>query len=118
MRALILSATLTAAFLLGLAPSSAEAHGPRGRFGRPSIRYYYPGYFGGYYFGRGGHDVVPHWHQTYTPFGSFSWYGLGPHDFVPHAHTYDPFSYRGYSYTPWSYTESYYSPYPYYYAPW
>ena len=36
------------------------------------------------YFGNGGHDVTPHWHQTQTPYGPTYWYGMGSHDFRPH----------------------------------
>jgi hypothetical protein len=77
--------------------------------------------YGGYggYFGNGGHDAVPHWHQTTTPFGSFGWYGLGAHDFQPHVHSISPYSYQGYSVSPWGNTTSYYPRYPgYTYAPW
>lgn len=73
---------------------------------------------GGYY-GNGGHDTVPHWHRTTTPFGSFGWYGQGEHDYQPHWHTYNRRSYRGYSFSPFGITESYYPRYPnYYYSPW
>jgi hypothetical protein len=105
MRKLFVTVALgLAAFgLLALAPSSADGHPPLG----------YGGY-GGYY-GNGGHDFAPHWHQTYTPYGSYSYYGIGAHDFMPHDHSFTPYSYQGYHYTPRGYTESYYStPYGYY----
>lgn len=81
--------------------------------------YYTPGYSGyGSYYGHGGHDIVPHWHRTVTPFGRYYWYGQGSHDYEPHFHSYTPYSYRGYSFRPWGYTESIYPRYPYYYSWW
>ena len=102
----LLASFLALAILVAwLVPSPAFAHDP-----------FYGG-FGGYY-GRGGHDVFPHWHRSVTPFGSYYWYGRGAHDYRPHHHVITPYSYRGYSYGPWGYTESIYPRYPYYYAPW
>lgn len=111
-----------------LAPSTAEAHGPRGGF---SISiggggFGYPGYYGygfhrypsyGYY-GGAGHDTLPHWHRSTSPYGTTYWYGQGAHDYYPHEHVVTPYSYRSYSYSPWGVTESIHSRYPRYYAPW
>jgi hypothetical protein len=60
MRALLFStvAGLAALALLALSPADAQAHGG--------------------YFGNGGQDVVPPWHQTLTPFGPTYWYRMGP----------------------------------------
>jgi hypothetical protein len=105
----VLAAGLLALGLLA-APASAHppAYGPYGYYGAPAYGYY----------GNGGHDFVPHWHQTTTPFGTFSWYGNGPHDYMPHQHIRTPYSYQGFSATPFSYTQSFYPTTPYYYAPW
>ena len=92
---------------LGFFSTEAAAHEP-----------YYGGFRGGNYYGGGGHDVVPHWHRTYTPWGVHSWYGTGGHDYRPHHHRVTPWSYRSYSHTPWGYTESIHPRYPYHYAPW
>ena len=108
-----------------------------GGYGYPGLGSYsysrgYAGYgspglgYGGYgyappvstYYGLGGHDAVPHWHNTQTPVGSVNWYGLGQHDFVPHGHVQTPYSYTGYSSSPFSRTQSFYSPYPPVYRPW
>jgi hypothetical protein len=94
MRAFLLATVLGVAVLAFAAAGKAEAHGPRG------------GIYAGY--GNGAHDFAPHWHQTYTPFGSVYWYGNGPHDYLPHNHTISPFSgVRSYSYTPFGPTTSY-----------
>jgi hypothetical protein len=104
---------LAAAFgLAALAWSAApaSAHEPGWRY--PA---YYGGSYGGYY-GNGHHDLRPHWHNSYTPYGVYSWYGNGLHDLLPHQHTYTPWGKVGQNYTPWGYTESYYprySPYSY-----
>ena len=101
MKTFTLAAVLAAALgVLALVPGPAQAHPP----GHHSSGY------GGYY-GGGRHDVVPHWHRTYTPYGSYSWYGLGRHDFRPHSHSVTPYYYRGHHYSPWGYTESYYPRY-------
>ena len=118
MRQAILTLAAGVAALVGgmvVSPGIAQADPWHGSFG-----YTYSPYWSGYgsYYGRGGHDVVPHWHDTYTPFGSVRWYGRGSHDFRPHAHGYTPFSYEGLSASPWGVTRSYYPRYPYYYAPW
>lgn len=64
------------------------------------------GYSGG--FGNGMHDLTPHWHKTYTPFGTTVWYGNGLHDLLPHQHSYSPWSgVRSYSSTPFGMTKSY-----------
>src|SRR5262249_59050912 len=64
-------------------------------------------YQGGYY-GNGPHDLAPHWHKTYTPFGPTYWYGNGPHDLMPHNHTVSPWGgVRSYSYTPFGPTKRY-----------
>ena len=99
-------------------PESAEAHDGGGFsfYYGPSYGGFWPGY--GSYYGFGGHDAVPHWHDTYTPFGGYRWYGTGSHDYYPHAHRYTPFSYEGLSVSPWGVTRSYYPRYPYYYSPW
>jgi hypothetical protein len=102
MRAFLFStlAGLAALALMAAAPAGAQAHGD--------------------YYGNGGHDVTPHWHQTLTPYGPAYWYGMGSHDFRPHRHSYGWDGYRGYSMTPWGPTTSYHSPSPYssgYYSP-
>jgi hypothetical protein len=95
--------------LPGLATAPARAHD----FGNPGAG---PGYR---YYGNGGHDAVPHWHNTYTPFGAVPWFGVGAHDFRPHEHTVSPAGgYRGYSATPFGLTESIYPSTPYTYMPW
>ncbi len=110
MRSFVTAAVLGLAVLGFAAVAPAQAHG-----------WGHPGYYGvpayGYY-GNGGHDYLPHWHMTTTPYGSFSWYGTGPHDYLPHQHVRTPSSYQGYSVTPFGVTRSFYSPYPYTYAPW
>ncbi len=75
------------------------------------------GWCGNGYYGWGSHDLVPHWHNNVTPFGSYSYYGLGAHDFFPHSHYYDPF-YGGYSlyYRPYRVGFSFYNGYPYNYG--
>ena len=61
---------------------------------------------GGY--GNGNHDLAPHWHKTYTPFGPVRWYGNGLHDLLPHHHTVSPWGgVRSYSNTPFGPTKSY-----------
>jgi hypothetical protein len=108
---------LIALGLVALTPTTADAHPPRFRL---SIGYssggYYPSY--GYSYAPRYHDVRPHWHNTYTPYGSYSWYGNGPHDYVPHSHSYTPFGKVGHSYHGWGYTESYTPRYYRYYSPW
>ncbi len=127
MKRFILAAVVGLASIGGIAaaPSAARADGYGGMYGYgyggPGFGGGFGGFGGGYggYYGNGGHDSVPHWHQTTTPFGSFGWYGLGAHDFQPHAHTYSPYSYEGHSVSPFGYTRSFYAPSPnYYYAPW
>jgi hypothetical protein len=115
MRSFVVAAVLGLAALGLAAGAPAHAHGPYG----PG--YGYSGFsaapaFG--YYGNGGHDFMPHWHQTTTPFGTFSWYGNGPHDYLPHQHIRTPYSYQGFSATPFGYTQSFYPTTPYYYAPW
>jgi hypothetical protein len=121
---LVLAALGIAALgVLALAPATAEAHPPRFRI---SFGYSSGGYYPSYGFGSGGyyaapryHDVTPHWHRSYTPYGSSSWYGNGPHDYVPHSHIYTPYGKIGQHYHGWGYTESYYPRYRYrYYSPW
>lgn len=74
------------------AASTASAHPP----GRPG------------YYGNGPHDLAPHWHKTYTPYGAVTWYGNGPHDLMPHNHSVGPFGgVRSYSVTPFGLTKSY-----------
>lgn len=72
------------------------------------------------YYGNGGHDTVPHWHRTTTPFGGPDyWYGNGPHDYLPHEHTNSPYGgYRSYSVSPYGVTESFNQSTPYTYLPW
>lgn len=86
----------------------------------------YPGMYGGYY-GNGAHDLMPHLHATYTPFGPRYWYGNGLHDVMPHNHTVTPWGgVRSYNYTPFGPTASYngfpgyggFGAYPGYYSPW
>jgi hypothetical protein len=108
----------------GLGTSSARAQG-FGYGGYSGGGYYGGGYGGlGYsptyqYYGNGGHDAVPHWHNTYTPFGTVTWFGSGAHDFQPHEHTVSPYGgYRGYSAGPFGITESIYQSTPYIYMPW
>jgi hypothetical protein len=111
LRSLMLSAVLglSSVGLVAVTPSDVDA--------RP---HYHARHYRNYarYYGFGGHDAVPHWHRTYTPFGSLTWYGRGAHDYRPHLHTYGAYGYRGYSPTPFGPTVNYYPPYPYYYAPW
>ena len=72
----------------------------------PTASAHPPGGFGGY--GNGAHDLAPHWHKTYTPFGPTYWYGNGPHDLMPHNHRVGPFGgVRSYSITPFGPTKSY-----------
>ena len=79
------------ALLFGAAAPTASAHPPRG---------------GSY--GNGPHDLAPHLHKTYTPFGPTYWYGNGPHDLMPHNHSVGPFGgVRSYSPTPFGPTKSY-----------
>lgn len=126
MKRFIFSAIVGLVALGGVAAlsSTASAHdGDCGynRFGGGGFGGYGGGFGGGFggYYGNGGHDSVPHWHQTTTPFGSFNWYGLGDHDFQPHMHSVSPYSYQGYSTSPWGNTTSFYPRYPRYtYAPW
>jgi hypothetical protein len=59
-------------------------------------------------FGNGAHDLAPHWHKTYTPFGPTYWYGNGLHDVLPHRHSVSPWGgVRSYSLTPFGPTRSY-----------
>jgi hypothetical protein len=125
MKRFILAAVIGLASVGGMAamPSAARAYDDDGwyGFGGPGFGRGFGGFGGawGGYYGNGGHDSVPHWHQTTTPFGSYNWFGLGTHDFQPHVHTYSPYSYEGSSVSPFGYTRSFYSPSPnYYYAPW
>jgi hypothetical protein len=108
---------LALALVGGCALASETAHAQWGYYDSPYGGHRHGSYYGSYY-GHGGHDYVPHWHDTYTPHGRLRWYGTGYHDYVPHWHTYSPYSYRGHSHSPWGYTRSYYPRYPYYYAPW
>ncbi len=97
MRRFILAAALGIAGLGFAAGSRAEAHEP--------------GFYGGY--GVGTHDLAPHWHKTYTPYGPTYWFGNGPHDFIPHSHSYSPWGgIRSYSITPFGPTRSF-NGYPY-----
>lgn len=114
--AAIVGLTTLGGFAAWSSPASAQDYNGYGGYGNRGFGY--SGGFGGYY-GNGGHDMVPHWHQTTTQFGSFSWYGNGAHDYQPHAHTYSPYSYEGHSVSPFGYTRSFYPRYPNYtYAPW
>lgn len=93
MRALLFAAVGAAGLTLGTA-TTASAHPPGAQI---------PGYFG-----NGPHDLQPHWHQTYTPYGPITWYGNGPHDLMPHGHTMSPWGgTRSYSFTPFGPTTSY-----------
>jgi hypothetical protein len=102
MRSFILAGGLALAVLAFAGANPAQAHDPRG--------------FGGY--GNGRHDLSPHWHKTYTPYGPVIWYGNGPHDLMPHNHSVSPWGgVRSYHNTPFGPTKSYngfpgYSPYP------
>ncbi|MDB5306915.1 MAG: hypothetical protein JWO38_1117 [Gemmataceae bacterium] len=90
MRSVILAAAVSIGLTMSLA-TAASAHPP-----------------GGGYYGNGPHDVQPHWHKTYTPYGPVTWYGNGPHDLMPHNHTVTPWGgVRSYSYTPYGPTKSY-----------
>jgi len=107
--------------LLGIGTTLAQAHegqphggGPPG--GNQGGSYGRVPSYG--YFGNGGHDTVPHWHETTTPFGRFSWYGTGRHDYQPHEHRVTPYSYESYSSGPFGRTRSFHSPKPYRYMPW
>lgn len=76
---------------------TASAHDPVGGYG-----------YGGGYYGNGRHDLRPHWHTTYTPFGPTQWYGNGPHDLRPHGHSVSPWGgVQSYGYTPFGPTVSY-----------
>lgn len=124
----------TSLLAFGSAPASAQGFGGyygggyyvqgfrAGGYGPAYGGGYYGGYPGGYqqYFGNGGHDARPHWHNESTPFGSFSWYGNGPHDLQPHEHVRSPYGgYRGYTPNPFGgVTESVYPSTPYTYMPW
>lgn len=116
MRRMVLAAAACAAIMFGSLSLGANEARAQWGFGGPSYGWNGGGFRS--YYGNGGHDFVPHWHQTQTPFGSYSWYGLGGHDFQPHVHTQTPYSYQGYSFSPWGATQSYYSPSPYYFSPW
>ena len=142
MRNLALAGVLALGGLLGFGSTTARAHdgdGYSGGYGGYAgggyggyagggyggIRRGYSGggyYPGGYqqYYGNGGHDTQPHWHNESTPFGSFSWYGNGPHDTQPHEHVRSPYGgYRGYTPNPFGgVTESVYPSTPYTYMPW
>lgn len=90
MRSFILAAGLGLFGLGSLGAGQARAHEPPGGFGR------------------GAHDLVPHWHKTYTPFGPTYWYGSGLHDVLPHRHSVSPWGgVRSYSLTPFGPTKSY-----------
>jgi hypothetical protein len=118
--------------LLAFGPTSVKAQGYGGYdgggygqgYGGGGYAQGYGGgsYGGGYqqYYGNGGHDFQPHWHNTTTPYGSFSWYGNGAHDLQPHEHVRSPYGgYRGYSANPFGgVTESIYPSTPYTYMPW
>jgi hypothetical protein len=92
---LIVAVALGLGALAYFAPA-ASAHPPGGHYPHRS----------GY--GVGAHDLVPHWHKTYTPFGPTYWYGLGAHDFAPHKHSVGPFGdLRSHSWTPYGPTTSY-----------
>lgn len=67
------------------------------------------------YYGNGGHDLQPHWHNKRTPFGSVQWYGNGRHDLRPHGHTVTPYGIESYNSRR---TRSYSPPTPYGYRPW
>jgi hypothetical protein len=103
MRSFILAGGLALAGLAFAGANPAQAHDP-------------PRGFGGY--GNGRHDLSPHWHKTYTPYGPVIWYGNGPHDLRPHGHSVSPWGgVRSYHNTPFGPTKSYngfpgYSPYP------
>ena len=98
MRKFLLAVALVAAVVgfgaVGTAQAGPRDHGHHGpRYG---------------YFGNGAHDLVPHGHQTRTPFGPVYWYGNGVHDVVPHGHRVSPWGgVRSYSYTPFGPTKSY-----------
>ena len=103
MKSFILAGGLALAGLAFAGSGRAQAHDP-------------PRGFGGY--GNGNHDLAPHWHKTYTPYGPAVWYGNGPHDLMPHNHSASPWGgVRSYSVTPFGPTKSYngfpgYSPFP------
>ena len=93
MRSLILAVGAAGLTLVGA--TAASAHPPGGP---PAGRYY----------GNGQHDLQPHWHKTYTPYGPTTWYGNGQHDFQPHDHSFTPWGgVRSYGYTPFGPTKSY-----------
>jgi hypothetical protein len=101
MKSFILAGGLALAGLAFAGSSQAQAHDP----------------VGGYY-GNSRHDLAPHWHKTYTPFGPTVWYGNGPHDLMPHSHSASPWGgVRSYGNSPFGPTKSYngfpgYSPFP------
>ena len=114
-RTKILAGFLAIGSILTLGTSAAKAQGYGGYGGGGYGGGYggggyqgggYGGGGGGYnsgsrYYGNGGHDLAPHWHNTQTPIGSFNWYGNGAHDLRPHEHTNSPYGgYRGYSPSP------------------
>src|SRR6266545_2386140 len=107
MKSFILAGGLALAALAFAESNPAQAHDPVGYGGRA---------YGGY--GNGAHDLAPHWHKTYTPYGPAVWYGNGPHDLMPHDHSVSPWGgVRSYSVTPFGPTKSYngfpgYSPFP------
>jgi hypothetical protein len=114
MRTAWLTSAMALAVVCGTHGSTAEA-------GKKSYGHHHDHSHGRYgsYYGNGGHDYLPHWHITQTPYGPRAWYGNGPHDYVPHQHSYSPRSYQGYSPTWSGPTTSFYPRYPqYYYAPW
>lgn len=134
MRTIALAGVLATGLLaFGAAPARAQGFGGScgGRYyGRgiapggygPAYGMGYRGSLNGYqqYYGNGGHDTQPHWHNESTPSGSFSWYGNGPHDLQPHEHVRSPYGgYRGYTPNPFGgVTESVYPSTPYTYMPW
>lgn len=90
MKSFILTAGLALGGLALASSGQVQAHEPRS------------------FAGNGNHDLAPHGHKTYTPFGQFTWYGNGPHDLMPHNHSAGPFrGVRSYSATPFGLTKSY-----------
>src|SRR5919112_5723147 len=85
--------------LLGIGTTLAQAHeGESHGGGSPASGYPSGNYGGPYgrspsygYYGNGGHDAVPNWHETTTRNGRLYWYGTGRHDYQPHEHRVTPY---------------------------